>query len=168
MPPELEQLSTREREAEAGDIIRRVAAEVLEMMFFTEAEVATCEHAWLESASCARARFAGSHLGEMLLGISVEAAAPTAAYFLGLEPMEVTEAQRSQVLQELTNILCGAMLSQIWPESKLTIAPPELTGWREWPDAQAMHRCFVIPEGKLAISIRLIAAATPVGQPGIR
>ena len=163
MPRELEQSSTIERESEAGDTIRRVAAEVLEMMFFTEAEVAGCEHAWLESASCARARFSGSHLGEMLLGISAEAAAPIAASFLGLEPIELTEAQRGQVLQELTNILCGAMLSQIWPESKLAIAPPELTGWREWPGAQVMHRCFVIPEGKLAVSIRLIAEATPLG-----
>jgi len=142
-----------------------VAAEVLETMFFTEAEPAQCEHAWLESAACARARFAGSHIGEMQLGVSEEAVVPIAASFLGLEATELTEGQRGQVLEELTNILCGAMLSRIWPQSKLAIAPPELTNWREWPNEQALHRCFVIPEGKLAISIRLIATSTPAGLP---
>ena len=155
--------STLDREPEAADIVRSVAAEVLETMFFTEAEPCRCEHAWLPSAACAGARFTGSHLGEMLLAMSADAAVPIAASFLGLEPMELTEGQRGQVLQELTNILCGAMLSRIWPQSKLAIAAPELTGWKEWPEAPVLHRCFVIPEGKLAISIRLIAEATPVG-----
>jgi hypothetical protein len=94
----------------------------------------------------------------MLLGVSAEAAEPIAASFLGLDPMELTDAQRSQVIQELSNILCGAILSKLWPESKLTLSSPKLSLWEEWPDAGALHHCFVIPEGKLAISIRLTAA----------
>jgi len=151
---------TIDQEPEANDVVRNVASEVLETMFFTEAEPAPCEHAWLASGACARARFTGSHMGEMLLAVSGEAMVPIAASFLGLEAIELTGAQQGQVLQELTNILCGAMLSRIWPQSKLAIAPPELTGWRDWQDVQVLHRCFVIPEGKLAISIRLIAQST--------
>ncbi len=156
MPPELEQ-----QESPMEQALQMVAAEVLETMFFTEAELAGCEHAWLDfpinPAPCARVAFEGSHFGEMLLGVSGEAADPIAASFLGLDPAELTAAQRGQVIQELANILCGAMVSHLWPESNLTLSSPELTPWQEWPKEGTLHRCFAIPEGKLAISIRLIA-----------
>ena len=165
MPPELEQQSTTmDQEPAASDTIREVAAEVLETMFFTEAELTACEHGWLGGAACARIRFDGSHFGEMLLGVSMEAADPIAASFLGLEPVELTDAQRGQVIQELSNILCGAMLSHLWPESKLALLSPELTPWQEWPRAGPLHRCFTIPEGMLAISIRLAPPAQPAGN----
>lgn len=157
MPPELEPSYMIDQDAEAGETARRVAAEVLETMFFTEAELAACDHAWTESAPCARIHFDGSHSGEMLLAVSGEAADPIAASFLGLDIAELTEAQRGQVIAELSNILCGAMLSQLWPESTLALAAPELTPWQEWPAAGTLHRCFQIPEGMVAVSIRLAA-----------
>jgi hypothetical protein len=163
MPLELEQSSQMDREPAAGDTIRQVAAEVLETMFFTEAEVVGCEHTWLDAAPCARIRFEGSHRGEMLLGVSVEAANPIAASFLGLEPVEVSDVQRGQVIQELSNILCGAMLSRLWVNSRLALSSPELTPWQEWPGAGLLHRCFAIPEGRLAISIRLTSALKAPG-----
>jgi CheY-specific phosphatase CheX len=146
-----------EHQAALSETVRHVAAEVLETMFFTETEPASCEHNWLHSARCARIRFEGSHFGEMLLGVSAEAADPIAASFLGLDPMELTDAQRGQVIQELSNILCGAMLSNLWPESKLALGSPELTAWQDGPDNGSLHRCFMSPEGMLAISIRLIS-----------
>jgi hypothetical protein len=170
MPPELDQPSPLEtaasllppgrldEEPTAADTIRQVASEVLEAMFFTEAEPTACEHAWLDTARCAQIRFGGSHFGEMLLGVSAEAGEPMGASFLGLDPMELTDAQRGQVIQELSNILCGAILSKLWPESKLALSSPKLSVWQEWPDRGALHHCFAIPEGKLAISIRLTAA----------
>jgi hypothetical protein len=160
-----------DQEPGIGDTVREVAAEVLETMFFTDAEVARCEHSWLgpglsnSGASCARIRFEGSHRGEMMLGVSVEAADPIAASFLGLDPMELTDAQRGQVIQELTNIFCGAMLSRLWPESKLALGSPELMTWQEWSGAGALHRCFMIPEGLLATSIRLIPASLAAVPP---
>jgi hypothetical protein len=87
----------------------------------------------------------------------VEAADPVAASFLGLEAAELTDAERGQVIQELSNILCGAMLSRLWPESTLALSSPELMAWPEWPGAGTLHQCFVIPEGMLAISIHLTA-----------
>src|SRR5579863_4966259 len=157
MPPDFDQLTS---EPIAVETIQQVATEVLETMFFTEAEPVACEHGWLASATCACIRFEGSHRGEMLLGVSPEAADPIAASFLGLDPMELTEAQRGQVIQELSNILCGATLSRLWPESKLALSSPELTSGREWPAEGLLHRCFVIPEGMLGISIRLAPQLT--------
>lgn len=157
----LEQQSPPEHQSPMDQVLRHVASEVLETMFFTEAELADCEHAWLAAASCSRIGFEGSHFGEMLLGVSAEAVDPIAASFLGLDPAEVTDAQRGQVIQELSNILCGAMVSHLWPESRLALASPELTPSQEWLAEGTLHRCFVIPEGKLAISIRLLPAPHP-------
>jgi CheY-specific phosphatase CheX len=159
MLPELEQPALMDQEPSASQTMQEVAAQVLETMFFTEAEPVPCEHVWLETAPCALIRFEGSHFGEMRLGVSAEAADPIAASFLGLEPMELTDADRGQVIQELSNILCGAMLSRLWPESRLALASPELTAWQDWQDAGALHRCFAIPEGMLAMSIRLLSAS---------
>lgn len=168
MPGELEQTYTIDHDSEAGETAQHVTTEVLEAMFFTEAEVALCEHAWLAEAPCARIRFDGSHTGEMLLAVSVEAANPIAASFLGLDEAELTEVQRGQVIEELSNILCGAMLSQLWPESTLALAAPESTAWEDWPTAGTLHRCFQIPEGMLAISVRLASCARiqPADSPG--
>jgi hypothetical protein len=161
MLPELEHAlgpqTGLDQEPAAADTVRHVAGEVMETMFFTEAEPVECEHRWIGSARSARLHFEGSHFGEMLLGLSGEAADPIAAGFLGLDPMELTDAQRGQVVQELCNILCGALLSHLWPESKLTLGSPELTRWEDWPSPGALHRCFLLPEGKLAISIRLVS-----------
>jgi CheY-specific phosphatase CheX len=143
------------------DVLQQVASGVLETMFFTEALGTPCAHQWLAEAHCARIGFEGSHFGEMFLGVSAEAADPIAAAFLGLDGEELTETLRGQVIQELSNILCGAMMSHLWPESKLTLLSPELEPWQEWPEAGVLHCCFTLPEGWLAISIRLKPKLTP-------
>jgi CheY-specific phosphatase CheX len=160
MSQELEQACI-ELDTAAGEMMQGVAAEVLETMFFTEAERVSCDHLWLATAPCAYLHFAGSHSGEMLLGVSAEAADPIAASFLGLDPVELTDMQRGQVIQELSNILCGALLSHLWPDSKMALASPELSAWRDWPGQGALHHCFALPEGMLAISFRLTSTRPP-------
>lgn len=157
MPGEIDQTYSMDQDAEAGQTVRAVAAEVFETMFFTEAEPAGCEHSWLPPAPCARIRFDGSHTGEMLLALSPEAAAPIAAGFLGLDPEELTDALRRQVIEEMSNILCGAMLSRLWPESTLALAAPQSLVWEQWPPGGTLHVCFQIPEGMVAVSLRLTA-----------
>ncbi len=148
MPPELEQEYDHGSGPAASDTVREVAAEVLETMFFTEAEVGELRAQLAAvSAPCARIRFEGSHCGEMLLGVSAEAADPIAASFLGLDPMELTDAQRGQVIQELSNILCGAMLSRLWPESKLALGSPELTPGKSGPGRERCTAASRFPKG---------------------
>lgn len=163
MRPEFEQCGTISQDPEAAQTVDRVAAQVLETMFFTEAELSTCDHFWLEIADCARVQFEGSHFGEMQLGISANAADPIAAAFLGLDE-HPSKAQLGEVIQELANVLCGAMLSQLWPDSKLALASPQSTLWHDWDLHNMLHRCFAIPEGMLAISIRL-NSQPPANEP---
>lgn len=129
----------------------RVAAEVLETMFFAQAVPAACSHDWLSSAVSDRIAFEGSHSGELRLSVSAEAADSLASAFLGLDPPELTEALRAQVILELTNILCGAIMSHLWPESKLALRPPEIAAAKPPDFGSALHRCFELPEGKLAL-----------------
>ena len=156
MSERLEQLREAAAEAPAPEtlakVLGRVTAEVLETMFFAEAVAADCSHAWLNAAVGASIRFEGSHLGKMRLSVSGEAADSIACAFLGLEPEELTEPLRAQVILELTNILCGDILSHLWPHSKLALDPPELSA--EEPALEgALHQCFELPEGRLAIWI---------------
>jgi hypothetical protein len=154
MPEELEQFCAAESPGELASILEEVVAEVLATMFFADAEPAPCDHVWLDSAVSARLGFEGTHFGEALLSVSRPAAESAAAAFLGLDEKETTEMERCQVILELANILCGAVLSRLWPESKLTLSAPI-------PDSShtdlegALHRCFSMPEGNLACWIRL-------------
>ena len=91
----------------------------------------------------------------MSITLSSQAADSIAPAFLGLDPAETTPLARGQVILELTNILCGAVLSKLWPESKLSLASPELAN-SEFR-LEGLHRCFTLPEGMLSVSLRVQA-----------
>ena len=61
----------------------RVAAEVLETMFFTQASSRWMRHGWKEEAVSVRVAFDGSHSGEMWLSVTRGAAPSIASAFLG-------------------------------------------------------------------------------------
>jgi len=158
MPQEIEHLEAQHEEF--TETLQRVSAEVLETMFFTEAVPVECEHGWLASALSTRVDFDGSHSGEMWLALSEPAIPGIAGAFLGLDPDEAAAEQRSQVIQELANILCGAVLSSLWPESQLQLEQPVLTTWG-CASQGAWHACLALEEGMLAISIRLSGVKQP-------
>jgi CheY-specific phosphatase CheX len=154
MPEQLQQAGPAEEAPEFGPVVVRVAAEVLETMFFEEAVPSVCEHSWLAEAVSAHLRFEGSHCGEFLLSVPPGAARSIASGFLGVEPEEISETQPGEVILELANILCGALMSELWPESTLSLGTPELvSAERSFPEA--MHCCFSLPEGMAAVSMRL-------------
>jgi len=152
MPEQLQPLEAGAADLDFSATLRRVAAEVLETMFFDEAVAAPCDHGWISSAASVRLTFAGSHCGEFLLSVSPEVGRSIAPAFLGIEPEEVTAGESSQVLLELANILCGSVVSQLWPDSDLMLEAPELIQV-EGPIEDALHECFLLPEGMLAVSI---------------
>jgi hypothetical protein len=155
-----EQLQPADTTAVAPDFagtLSRVGAEVLETMFFDEAVAAHCEHGWIQSAASVRLPFEGSHCGEFLLSVAPEVARSITPAFLGIDPEEVTEGQSSQVLLELANILCGSVLSHLWPDSDLNLGGPEPIQV-EGPIEDALHECFRLTEGMLSVSIRVCRA----------
>jgi CheY-specific phosphatase CheX len=155
MPHEPEVMDAAGPGLELTETLCRVSAEVLETMFFTEAMLVECEHGWIGRALSVRVGFDGSHSGAMWLALAPEAVLPVTSAFLGLEAEETGEEQRAQVVLELANILCGAVLSALWPESRLLLDAPRLEAWDG--DAQgAWHSCLGLEEGMLAISLQLL------------
>ena len=157
MPEQLEPADTTAAGPDFAGTLSRVGAEVLETMFFDEALPAPCEHGWIASAASVRLAFEGSHCGVFLLSVAPEVAQSITPAFLGIEPEEVTEGQSSQVLLELANILCGSILSHLWPNSDLNLGGPELIQV-EGPIEDALHECFQLTEGMLSVSIRVCGA----------
>ncbi len=151
---ELEHLETVDQDSEFRAALGRVSADVLATMFFTEAVPVECEHGWIAEAATVRVDFDGSHYGEMWLALAAEAVPSIAAAFLGSNPEETGEEQRSQVTCELANILCGAVLSSLWPESRLLLEAPRRAAW-ECGSEGVWHCCLALELGTLAISIRL-------------
>ncbi|MGJ5819004.1 chemotaxis protein CheX [Paludibaculum fermentans] len=100
--------------------------EVLETMFF-ELPVAELEvvEAPVETSCLIRASFHGSAGGAMQLAISCQICGRLAAAFLGKETDEVTCAERCSTARELANMLCGASLSRLQPQGRLSIGTPE-------------------------------------------
>ena len=147
---------------DSSEVLSRVGAQVLETMFFDEAVATACNHAWIASAASVRLVFEGSHRGQFLLSVASEVARSIAPAFLGIDPEEVVEEQSNQVLLELANILCGSVLSRLWPESDLTLEAPESIQ-AAGPLEHALHKCFLLPEGMLSVSIRVCAAGPGQG-----
>lgn len=156
MSEKLESPGTEANPDFAGTL-SRVGAQVLETMFFDEAVVSPCDHDWILSAPSVRLAFEGSHCGEFRMSVAPGVARSITPAFLGIDPEEVTEGQSSQVLLELANILCGAVLSQLWPDSDLRLGPPEAIQ-ADGPIKDALHECFLLTEGMLSVSIRLCGA----------
>jgi hypothetical protein len=157
MSEQLEPADTKAAGPDFAGTLSRVGAEVLETMFFDEALPAPCEHGWIPSGASVRLAFEGSHCGEFLLSVAPEVAQSITPAFLGVEPEEVTEGQGSQVLLELANILCGSVLSHLWPDADLKLGGPELIQV-EGPIEDALHECFQLTEGMLSVSIRVCGA----------
>jgi CheY-specific phosphatase CheX len=157
MPEQLLQANLVNEGPEFAEIVVRVAAGVLETMFFEEAVASPCEHAWISTAVTVHVSFEGSHQGEFLLSVSPDTARSIASGFLGLDPEEMTGTQPGDVILELANILCGALMSTLWPESALSLGTPELAA-AEHSFLGAMHCCFTLPDGTVAVSLGVCTA----------
>jgi hypothetical protein len=131
-------------------MVNSVTQEVLETMFFSEAEAVVCGHGcdWI----AARVRFSGEDRGELTVMLSRELALAASAGFLAEETAKVTAEQLNQVSCELANIICGAILSRLHPHARVTLGVPELAP-NDFGDG--VHQCFATPEGMLAVTIRM-------------
>ena len=141
-------------------LAREAAQEALETMFFTDAVPVACEHGPAEALVAARVCFSGQPAGEMSLVLTRDLARALAAGFLGVDAHQLGAEEESQVACELANILCGAVLSRVHPDSGVALSAPESVIPR-FPDDGEFHQCFRTPEGALTISMRLQEERVP-------
>jgi hypothetical protein len=125
--------------------------DVLGTMFFSDAVPVSCQHDSAGEWISARVRFSGVPAGELRLLLSPGLAPVLAAGFLGIDQEEVTPEAARQVSRELANMICGAILSRLHPDS-LALSAPESTAV-DFRHRSGIHQCFALPEGTLAIDL---------------
>lgn len=130
-------------------LLRSVTRQVLETMFFSDAEPVDCGH----RRECVAARV-GFERGNLSIMLSRELAVALSAGFLAEDGGRVTARQLDQVTCELANILCGAILSRVHPRERVALGPPEIA-LPDFGSGAAAHQCFATPEGMLALTLRL-------------
>jgi CheY-specific phosphatase CheX len=114
---------------ELDQALSDAATEVLETMFFTaissDVEAALSpDGSWISAGLT----FHGKPSGKFGVSVPVITGRKIAASFLGRDEAETTDAQAGQVVCELTNMLCGSVLSRIEKDTLFDLTSPQLRG----------------------------------------
>jgi CheY-specific phosphatase CheX len=133
------------------EILTAAAQQVLETMFFASI-LGDRQCPPEEPAVGARLSFHGSPSGTFGVRLSADAARSMAGNFLGVEDeRELTEAQIGEVICEMTNMICGAVLSLVESDSTFEIRLPALMAAGEAADAGATVRSLDLDTGALTM-----------------
>lgn len=139
---------------ELDRVLEEAAAEVLETMFFTSlSEDQEAVQSLAEPLVCTRVAFRGAPSGRLGIRVSAETGRQIAANFLGLETAEVSDARMEEVLCELSNMVCGTVLSRIEKDSVFELQHPEIESAATCVpcEQRATHHTLVLEEGALEI-----------------
>jgi CheY-specific phosphatase CheX len=112
--------------AEVERLLREAARDVLETMFFATVAEGAVGEPLAEAHLATRLRFRGAPPGEFRLRISRDAAQAIATAFSGREnESDLAPGEVEQVLCELTNVICGAVLSRLEKDTTFELESPE-------------------------------------------
>jgi Chemotaxis phosphatase CheX len=136
------------QEADLRQIFLESADEVLGAMFFTAVSADACEEPGVDHIA-AELAFRGSPCGRFGIELPAGTARVMAANFLGLEEDEISASQIDEVACELTNIICGSVLSRIEADARFELDHPKNT---TSPEPDNAFRCtFGLDEGSLTV-----------------
>ena len=138
------------------EALSAAAADVLETMFFSPILGETAPEALPSApAIAARLRFSGGLSGTFALRVSASAAEIIAANFLGEETEHPAPGQVPDVVCELSNMLCGSVLSRMDSEAHFDLEHPELVDPLELAMPNAASRAFDIGEGEVTVFLEV-------------
>jgi CheY-specific phosphatase CheX len=141
------------------EIFLNSASEVFETMFFTgigEENASEDER----PALGAELLFKGDPSGRFGVRVPVETGRAIATSFLGLD--EVSDDQVGEVVCELSNMLCGSVLSRIEAGARFELAHPEINLNTRWQDHAGVVSCtFGLEEGTVTMWL-VLSDASPV------
>jgi chemotaxis protein CheY-P-specific phosphatase CheC len=125
-------------------------------MFF--ADPVSAPNIAIEDGLRARLEFRGAPPGRFELLVSRTAAREIAANFLGLAPDEISDEQVGDVVREMTNMLCGSVLSQLECDSTFDLSAPRIVC--DVPSeaglaSEAYRSAFELETGGLALCLEL-------------
>ena len=138
-------------------------AEVLEQMFFVHglegAAPATPE---ADSDLICGVDFAGEPSGSLTLRLSLGAARSIAADFLGEDAATLSAFQVGHVVLELSNIICGSVLSRIESDTTFRLESPRLLSEWKSPGAEAIVHSVILDTGVLTVELSPERPVCPV------
>lgn len=138
--------------------LREAVDEVLETMFFVQAEGEAAAGRPPEELVAARVSFEGIPSGTLSLRIALRAAHDMAADFLGEEASEVAPGRTLEVIGELANMICGSVLSRVESENTFRLSEPvaavETGTVVHIPDGAAAHN-VELSGGALSVRIEI-------------
>ncbi|MGD0796905.1 MAG: chemotaxis protein CheX [Acidobacteriaceae bacterium] len=161
---------------ELATLIPKCCSEVLEAMYFTAVLGAVSAAAAPEPAPDAEdelaaipapdlafsLHFAGDVSGRFGLRLHPDTARTLASNFLGEDPSALSPTEVSEVIGELTNMLCGSVMSRVEGEHKFILSHPEPTSF---PPCAADGSCDTLTStldtdsGELLVRVTIEAAA---------
>ena len=142
-------------ETETRQWLSAAAADVLETMFFSQVmgEVPVSGTAG-EAALASRLQFSGARSGVFTVRVTEAAARVIAANFLAEEANEPDATQVQEVICELANMMCGAVLSRLDRGAHFDLTPPALVDpLATMPEANS--RAFDIGDGEVAVFLHV-------------
>ena len=135
-------------------ILENSANEVLEAMFFTgvsgeAAETVPGPHLSAELA------FRGTPSGCFGIEVPLETGRTIASNFLGADGDELSKSQISEVVGELTNMICGTVLSHLNANGQFELLSPEvqLNPRDRYHAGDTFHSTFALEDGTLTLWI---------------
>lgn len=158
------------------DLLTISAEEVLETMFFTQVvgikpDVAEAEQTVKDECLAVRLCFLGSaesagHGGYLDLKVSPEGAQWIASSFLAADEGTVEASKVADVICELTNVVCGNIVSNIASEAGFTMLSPKVVPMSspnpgsapEWLHAVCYEKSFQLERGWLTLRLKLASA----------
>lgn len=155
-----------------SELVSSSAEEVLETMFFTqvvgkrqpEPDAAAREKPYLTVRMCflGGAENAGASAtaqpgGHVDVEVSRDGAQWIASSFLAADDGSVPQHKVADVICELTNVVCGRIMSQIASVSGFTMLSPEVirSSSQEWPHAVGYEESFQLERGWLTVRLGL-------------
>ena len=146
---------------ELDRLLEEAAAEVLETMFFTglSDEEEAVQPRLAEPLVCTRVVFRGAPSGRLGIRVSADTGRQIAANFLGLDASEVCDARMEEVLCELSNMVCGSVLSRIEKDFVFELQHPEIEPAEAGGPRgdQAIRRTLILEEGVMEVWFELEA-----------
>jgi CheY-specific phosphatase CheX len=137
--------------------LRDSVSEVLERMFFVDVLAESADPAADASSGeiTAALTFQGEPSGWFRLRLTTAAARQIAADFLGIDEVGVSDIQTSDVVRELTNMICGSVLSRIENSAIFRLDEPRIVAHSEESPENFANRRYTaeLPSGRLTVEL---------------
>jgi len=108
-----------------------------------------------EGRISARLTFHGDANGAFHATLDLSAASAIAANFLGEDAEDVSRLRIEAVVCELSNMICGYVLSNYKPHGHFELSSPEITGEEDSQPDQAVRRVFELESGSIMLAMDL-------------